>query len=84
MRNSVPTRFTIQSTIDGWEVQDKDGRPVTNSFPNATRPLQIAGQLNDAAQYGNRSLAVALGAVDEDNADLDAVLTYEAVESLCV
>jgi hypothetical protein len=61
----VPHRFSIASTIDGYEVVDRDGRAVSDSFDTANRALSIAADLNEAAGRGRRALSRAFGAIDD-------------------
>lgn len=65
------TRFTIASTIDGYEVTDGDGRTVSNSYESASQPLLIAQRLNQAAEHGGKSLARALASVEGFEIGLD-------------
>lgn len=67
-------RFSIAQTCDGYEVTDRDGRPVTNSFDHANEPLRIAADLNDAAAISPDALRLALGGIYEsDEAEFDAL-----------
>lgn len=58
-------RFSVASTIYGWEVEDSDGRSVTESFEAPDLAAQVMDSLNAAAANGPRALATALGAVEE-------------------
>lgn len=71
-------RFSVSQTCDGYEVTDRDGRPVTNSHEFANEPLEIAANLNDAAAVSPDALRLALGGVYEsDEAELDAMWNDE-------
>lgn len=70
----VAKRFSVSSTIDGWEVIDSDGRPVTEHFEYEDVAHLAKKRLNEAALHGPRSLAFALGALDEEDLMLDIAL----------
>jgi hypothetical protein len=57
-------RFEVAMTLDGYEVCDRDGRPVTQVYDHATA-LQACSHLNHAAGHP-KTLAVALGCIDDD------------------
>lgn len=63
-RVDVPARFTLASTIDGYEVVDSDGRAVSDSYDTANLALSIAADLNAAAARGRRALVRAFGTVE--------------------
>lgn len=57
-----PSRFAVASAIDGFEVVDFDGRPVTQE-PSEFTAIAIAETLNDAAKGGTRVLSRAIQAL---------------------
>lgn len=62
-------RFLVQSNGDGFCVEDDlDGRPVTGCLPRFSA-VTIANDLNAAAATSPKALAVALGAVEDEDAD---------------
>lgn len=56
-------RFSIGTTLDGFEVVDRDGRPVSPTFDNET-VQRVCADLNAAYAKGKRALARALGALE--------------------
>jgi hypothetical protein len=58
------TRFSIGRTCDGYEVVDHDGRPVSNTYEHANKPLEIAAALNAASERGHRAVARVLARVE--------------------
>lgn len=91
-RSVMPTgprsRFSVATTCDGYEVVDSDGRAVSNSYEFATRPLEIAAELNGAAAINQRALARKLGVLlaDDDSEtffqddEYEYVVPGEAIE----
>lgn len=64
---SVRKRFQVAPTCDGYEVVDiETGHPLTNSYEFSNEPMQVAADLNDASAQGKWHLALALGAIDND------------------
>lgn len=59
-------RFSIGSTLDGWEVTDADGRSVSPSYERVQIASQVRATLNNAAANGPRNLARALGAIEDE------------------
>jgi hypothetical protein len=59
----LPTaRFTVMRAIQGWEVVDRDGRPVEECLTSESEAYKLAEYFNMAAYGGLESLSRALGA----------------------
>lgn len=72
-------RFSVGRTCEGWEVIDSDGRPVTEEFFSEDIAHAAKKKLNEAALHGPKSLALALGAIDADDLEIEAMLEAEAL-----
>lgn len=57
-------RFEIGMAVGGYEVVDRDGRPVSEVFPEKIIATNAAAELNEAASKGRSTLANALGALE--------------------
>jgi hypothetical protein len=69
--SSVPKRFHVTTTVNGWEVTDADGRSVSPERNDPGNLYDLADTLNSAAASGPQSLRRALGAAYEDDDELD-------------
>lgn len=68
------TTFGTNPCGDGWEVVDTaTGHPVTAPRPSHQSAAATATILNRAAEAGSRTLARALGCVDDHESDFMAV-----------
>jgi hypothetical protein len=65
-------RFDVGTVIDGYEVIDTiDGRPVTTAFSNEASALAAKTSLNDSVLNGPKAFRRALGAIEDDDLDLE-------------
>lgn len=62
MLNNI--RFSVGTRIDGFEVVDNDGRPVSPILDFSQAARDLADELNAAALKGRSTLARALGAAE--------------------
>lgn len=69
----VPDRFSVGNSIEGYEVNDHDGRPVTSPFPIRALAADMVANLNSAAAASPLALAVALGAADQFELEADVL-----------
>jgi hypothetical protein len=56
-------RFSVGPTIGGFEVVDRDGRPVSPCYEVSKLAKDVAVELNAAYAKGRKTLARALGAI---------------------
>lgn len=70
-------RFSVANTIDGYEVIDQDGRPVSGSYDFANEPLEKAADLNEAVAAGPDALRLALGGLYQDDLDDEDYFMHE-------
>jgi hypothetical protein len=67
-QDSNVAQFDVDPCGDGYVVVDTTtGHPMTSTPRSHAKARQDAGTLNQAIIHGRRALAVALGAVEEDD-----------------
>lgn len=72
MRTNQLSRFVVASNGDGFCVEDEDGRPVTGCLDRFSA-VTTANDLNSASAAGAKALAVALGAVEDDDLEGEGI-----------